>query len=556
MTNNYQYTYHKEIKCAEVTDVIHNIKALTFERTPTAAVVAYLAARYSRSALSIVETYNELLTKDIKVVDTNVVITEKQQNKKSEVISEKQLEAIFHGYGHKSVGDQAELIICLENIPQYTIEVLFNWIPVIAGQVRSTRYQDFTVNADEHIFVDIPEYLNIPKSWIDDYKDLLNGQLVIFKELLEITKEMQGEVFGVTDESSKEVKVTNKSRSLDTARYLLPMGLRTSAALFISATQLCDIIGTLLGSTNVYNVATGKLLLNLVTNPEYDYNKQAASLIRHTKPKLNNFNIDSEIFNIIDCENLDPIYEHKKDPLDSVVAESACNYYHLFTHAIQLRFPRISDIYFIESDEAILTGIVNKIGEAIFNTNRFDLPGPISQTGTVGFFGLMDIGSARDLNRHRSAKRFFAYLSDIYPTVEDLEDENISAKYTLCPYLYHEELQDLKVTYEEVLTTYYFAIQRLIIKGKNLNISETVLNEFTKYLLPMAHLVNYSFYTDYKNLIYTSQLRVAPGGHIAYREIVYKWVEELTDDCEFFSPLLLNLPYPDRFNSEQYFDRS
>ena len=100
------------------------------------------------------------------------------------------------------------------------------------------------------------------------------------------------------------------------------------------------------------------------------------------------------------------------------------------------------------------------------------------------------------------------------------------------------------------------SIQRLIIKGKNLNISETVLNEFTKYLLPMAHLVNYSFYTDYKNLIYTSQLRVAPGGHIAYREIVYKWVEELTDDCEFFSPLLLNLPYPDRFNSEQYFDRS
>jgi hypothetical protein len=210
----------------------------------------------------------------------------------------------------------------------------------------------------------------------------------------------------------------------------------------------------------------------------------------------------------------------------------------------------------MENEDHILNSIVMKISEIIFNCNRFDLPGPISQNGPVGFSGVMDIGSARDLNRHRSAKRFFPYLSDAYPTLKDLEDESVSSKFTLCPYLYLRELKFLKLDYDQFLHEHYLNIQRLIEFGKVLKIDKKILNEFTKYLLPMGHLVNYSFYTDYKNLMYIADLRTAPGGHIAYREIVYKWIEVLAEDSEFFKPLLLNLQSVDRFSIPEYFDRS
>ena len=85
---------------------------------------------------------------------------------------------------------------------------------------------------------------------------------------------------------------------------------------------------------------------------------------------------------------------------------------------------------------------------------------------------------------------------------------------------------------------------------------EELSREYTKYLLPHAHSTRYCFYASFDDLQYTINLRVKPGGHIAYRELVYSWLELLNDmDC-IWSSLLESIPEPDIHSREQFLDRS
>jgi thymidylate synthase ThyX len=540
--DRYTFTYHDDIKCAELVDNEYKIKAVTFERTPKASVVAYLAARYSRSSESIVDTFKQLLNEGEEPIEN---------------ISERRLESIFHGYGHRSVGDAAEIVICLEGISLYQAEVLWNWIPVVSGQARSTRYQDF-ITVDKSLVTEVPETLGLPKAWVDLYKDILDEQIVAFSTLYAQTEQDQAVAYNVNLDNKKD-KETNRVRALDTARYLLPLGLRSSVALFINATNLSDIISNLLGSSNLYNNAVGKLLLELMTNKEYEYNKQAESLIRHTDPKYTYYKLESQLKDLILGEGFYYIADNCKSILNSISVTSQASIYNILTHIIQLAYPRILDLDIqadLDADQA--KRLLTQVSDIIFNniTDR-DQPSPIVQTCCLGFYGLMDIGSARDLNRHRSTKRFFAYLSDQYPTYIDLLTTNVSSKYTISPYLETKpELQYLAIEYEQCLSNYYFKIQQLITLGLDHNIPEDILNEFTKYLLPMGHLVNYSIYGDLKAVSYIAHLRTRPGGHIAYRMIVNEWVTQLAQESDFFLPLLQNLGSVDPESNEEYLNRS
>lgn len=541
----YSFTYHNDIKCAELVDNEYKIKAITFERTPKSSVVAYLAARYSRSSEPITDTFKKLL---------------KEGDESIEDISERRLEAIFHGYGHKSAGDQSEIIICLENIPLYTIEVLFNWLPVVAGQARSTRYQNFIKTEDSaSIVVDIPSSLNLPPEWVALYKDVLENQITIFNRLYIETETEQAVAFEVDIENNKKDRECNRVRALDTARYLLPLGLRSSVALFVNATNLSELIANLLGSSNTYNVATGQLLLNLLTNKEYKYNKQAESLIRHTEAKYTYYKTDALLRDLVLAEGFNYLGDNCKSILDSIVVDSQATIYSVLGHAIQLAYPRLLDLDInndLNKDQ--LKRLLDKISEIIFNNSTDkSLPNSIIQTSSIAFYGLMDIGSARDLNRHRSTERFFAYLSDVYPTYEDITSTNVTSKFAISPYLAAKpKLCFLEVEYEHMLSSYYFQIQLVMMMGRQCNIPLEILNEYGKYLLPMAHLINYSIYADLKDIIYISHLRTRPGGHIAYRMIVNEWITQLAQQSDFFNPLLQQLSSVDPYDNEQYLNRS
>jgi len=176
--------------------------------TKQPSINAYLGARYSRSADSIIDIASE-------IIENNTDAAER-------------LEKIFAGYGHKSVGDMADLFVCLENIPMYTAMKIFHITPVISGQERSTRYQNFQD----------PNFIKIPKEVCNnyevsrEYERIVLKQMKDYRELLGPTRDALKKHFRINEESKQEISAL-KARSFDVARYLLPFGLSTSAAVLV-----------------------------------------------------------------------------------------------------------------------------------------------------------------------------------------------------------------------------------------------------------------------------------------------------------------------------------
>ena len=134
-----KYAFHKDFHIASIESEadwqqlrVNTLIQNTEAKQPS--INAFLGARYSRSADAIVDIAREIY--------------------ESGKDASQRLEAIFFNYGHKSVGDMADLFLCLENIPIISAQRFFYLNPVLAGQERSTRYQDFSK----------PKFINFPKA--------------------------------------------------------------------------------------------------------------------------------------------------------------------------------------------------------------------------------------------------------------------------------------------------------------------------------------------------------------------------------------------------------
>ena len=146
------HSQHQQLK-------VHTLLQDVKQKKPS--INAFLGARYSRSADSVVDIAREIMNQGTD--------------------ASKRLETIFYGYGHKSVGDMADLFLCLENVPMITAMRLFNHNPVLAGQERSTRFQNFQNPA----FIKLPSKIKDKKILlVDEVDDTRLTLSYCLKELL------------------------------------------------------------------------------------------------------------------------------------------------------------------------------------------------------------------------------------------------------------------------------------------------------------------------------------------------------------------------------------
>jgi thymidylate synthase ThyX len=126
--------------------------------------------------------------------------------------------------------------------------------------------------------------------------------------------------------------------------------------------------------------------------------------------------------------------------------------------------------------------------------------------------------------------------------------------YYLCPYLYIKEANTLRKKYSEYLEHTYQRIKDWRKKAKKV-LSNTLLDEYTKYLLPMAHATRYRFSADLDSLQYTADLRTRNGGHIAYRELSYSWIAKASVEDPLLQRFVSKIEKPDFKSKEQFLDR-
>ncbi len=528
-------TFRKDLQIASVRSesVWNKFKVHTLLQNPSQkqpSINAYLGARYSRSSDSIVDIAKEIIDNNTDAAD--------------------RLEKIFHGYGHKSVGDMADLFVCIENIPMFTAMKIFYLNSVISGQERSTRYQNF----------ESPEFVKIPKDLCKDtdirkeYDKIMLKQMADYRNLLKKTKLVLKENFKINEENQSEVAAW-KSRSFDVSRYLLPYGLQTSLAAVMSARNWSELISYFNANDCVVDNEVANLLMNLLGESNIEirgYIREADGLIRHTDANCCRRNSTKSILQYL----RNKISQQKRYESNGCEVDSCKITYNnnpieaMITHYELLLNPLGSkqELEFDEQDQIAF-------GEKIFeNHDHHNLIGNIGQSGAIKIEGMATLGTLKDLNRHRSLERYMPIFHDDINIDNELDRDDKEC-FFLCNYLELKGFEKLRKEYEEALSETYKMIKNWRRVSKQF-MSEEVSSEYTKYLLPHAHSTKYCFYGSFDDLQYTINLRVRRGGHIAYRVLVYKWLELLSALDPIWKPLLSNTEKPDAKSKTQFVDRS
>lgn len=528
-------TFRKDIQIASIESEddwnqfkVHTLLENVNQKQPS--INAYLGARYSRSSDSVIDIASEII--------------------KNNTDAAQRLEAIFHGYGHKSVGDMAQLFVCIENVPMFTAMKIFYLNSVISGQERSTRYQNF----EEPKYIKIPNEICNDKKIRDEYENIILKQMNDYSILLKKTKEIFKEYFNI-DENIKEEKSALQARSFDCARYLLPYGLQTSMAAVMSARNWSELISYLNAGDNIVDREVGKLIYNLLGDSDIEisgYVREADGLIRHTEANYSRKNSTKEIL-----EYLRKKVSAQRQYINQGSESDSCSISYndnaveeLFTHYELLINPLGSEneLEFDDEDSEY-------IGEVLFrNHNQHSLIGNLGQGGAIKIEGMSALCTLKDLNRHRSFERFIPLLHDEIDIDNELNRDSKDC-FFLCNYLDIPEMSELKKEYEKALIGTYNMIKRW--RNDSLKVmSDEYSLEFTRYLLPHAHATRYCFYASIDDLQYTINLRSARGGHIAYRVLMYKWLELLNSNDSIWYSLLKKIEMPDPASRNQFIDRS
>jgi thymidylate synthase ThyX len=507
---------------------IHTLLQNSEAKQPS--INTYLGARYSRSADSIIDIASEIV--------------------KNNTDAAERLEKIFAGYGHKSVGDMADLFVCIENIPMTVAMRIFYTCPVVSGQERSTRYQNFQ-NPD---FVKIPKEVCEDRELRKEYERIMLKQFKDYRELLGPTKEALQKFFKINEDSTQETSAL-KARAFDTARYLLPYGHNTSSAYLMSARSWSDLISLMCASDSVVDNEVSNLLLNILGDSNLEargYIKEADGLIRHTDANCCRKDSTQRIIELIGKElSREQVSDLPESETEAIkISYSPDCMEALLSHYEGLLNPLGSkkEFEFSENDQ-------ERIGEIIFEKHdHHNQLGNIGQSGAVKIEGFASLGTLKDLNRHRSMERFVPLLHDHIDMDQELGRRNDQCYY-LCNYLEINSFNKLRKEYEAKLDETYERIREWRKMAKE-RISKEVCDEYTKYMLPYAHSTRYIYYGSFDDLQYVINLRTRNGGHISYRKLTYEWLRSLTYIDPIWRPLLKKIIEPKIDDKHQFVDRS
>lgn len=483
-------------------------------------VLAVGMAKYSRSALSIKETINEL------------------SEEKSAEFHEKWV----IGYGDASVADMAQVQIACENVSILASKVIED-NRLGSFQEKSTRYQKFDRGrfykpgkimqanpALGQLYDDHCNYL------FDQYVVILDKMTAYFMQKFPKPAEMKDNIY-----ASKV-----KARALDVARYVLPVSTLTNLGFSINARSLRHAISKMLGHhldeikeiglevknaalEAAYNPQQTKInnflaQMKASNNPELKAKaeeiskllslqvKGAPTLIKHTEPKeylqkikqmskeytesivrFNDMDVEKEIkdankvygVDFVDIANERLSYE---DELIATILYEKSRY----------SFRQILDVVkslTTEKKQEIISSSGNLRGQFDWFSRHYEVPG-----GLI-FDTFMDYGCFRDIQRHRLCTQINQELSIDHGYYVPKELTEAGAEGIL-----HEAMK------------------------KNIEAYNRIAQEFpaeAQYVIALGFKKRTLFKMNFRELNHIIELRSKPGGHIAYRWLVYEMYEQI-----------------------------
>src|SRR5450631_3251824 len=219
-------------------------------------IQAYAMAKYSRSALSMKESLQEI-----------------NQQK-----AEKFLNTFYFQYGHRSIADLAHIALAIERLSILAAIAVADE-PRWDGQERSTRYQDF-----KHARYFTPDFGETrleagdsPAALARDvYRETMEGLFAQYETLSARMFRYLCDITAKPDEMKQEAyDRTLRARAFDYSRYLLPLSVNTSLGEIVNARTLEMQVSHLLSHTHKEVRHLGVLLKNAATSPAYNVNQES-----------------------------------------------------------------------------------------------------------------------------------------------------------------------------------------------------------------------------------------------------------------------------------------
>ncbi len=468
-------------------------------------VLAYAMAKYSRSALSMRESLNEI----------------------SAQRAEQFLNTFYFQYGHRSIADLAHIAFAVERLSLLAAIVLVDeqrW----DGQERSTRYQNFMKSGWY-----LPDFgTDTASSKL--YTETVDNLFAAYQRTTAAVHDaLRDRVARPEAMKPDAYERTLKARAFDVARYLLPLATNTSLGQIVNARTLETQVSRLLSHPIAEVRDLGLKLRDAATGPAWNVNAQAgAAFVQKlaADPELS-----AEAANLLTREvRTAPTLVKYAEPnqyliqtrseLESVAAE-------LLTGRLPEPAPVVDLVERTESLEVelaatliywashhpyrqvrdIVAGLsgarVSEIIElGLKHRGRHDEALRAFHAGAALRFDiLMDIGGFRDMHRHRRVtqiKQGFTALHG-YETPHSGDAAGL-------------EEAGILPDYQAAIEAAHTASAR-IAAGTAPEAAQSAL-----YLLPMATRVRCLFKMDFAEAQYISELRSAPAGHFSYRRVAWE----------------------------------
>jgi thymidylate synthase ThyX len=471
-------------------------------------VQAYAMAKYSRSAQSMLASIGEISTQR----------------------AEEFLNTFYFQYGHRSIADLAHLVLGVEDVSilaaiRVVDEQLWD------GQERSTRYQPFKKTGyftpDELEGTPRERYQAAADALFAAYADLTDRLLALLVEKVERPEGMDPKAF----------ERTLRARAFDVTRGLLPLATITSLGQVVSARVLERQISRLLSDELPEVRRIGEALQQACREPAvqplsespgqngsvsnghapHDDVRAAPTLVKYTAPST--YQIETRATMERLATDLlaglgTPDRAHTVELGDATSPEDEV------VSTLLYRYDRTGHSYRqiqacvrslpSERKQAVLTAAIAHRGP------HDDLPRELQAGYALAFDLLMDLGSFRDLHRHRRC---------IQIVQEPTPDHGADPAAEIFPRAFGEEIGQAALAaglgepYEAALETGLAASRDLV--------GEAPLA--APYLLPLAARTRALFKMDAAQAVYISELRTGEGGHFSYRRVAWEMYRALAE---------------------------
>jgi thymidylate synthase ThyX len=466
-------------------------------------VQAYAMAKYSRSALSMRESLKEITAQK----------------------AEKFLNTFYFQYGHRSIADLAHIALAIEKLSilaAITVADEQRW----DGQERSTRYQDFKKSGYY-----VPDFIGDEQAQ-SLYRNTMDGLFEVYQALSQRTYEYLVEITPRPEDMKPDAyERTVRARAFDIARYLLPLGTNTSLGEIVNARTLETQIAHLLSQAHAEVRNLGELLKKAALSPAYNVNHDAleelVGEIREVSPELaakaeeqllkevrvaptlvkyanpNPYEIEtrralrqaavevigktqiapSKLVDLLDEESLEV-------ELASTLLYEHCHYpYRQVRQAVQAAGEKIRR-------EIIDLGLRGRGAHD-------EMLRPFSAGQQFRFDILMDIGGFRDMHRHRRCIQIGQGFTTRhgYDTPPEIDAAGARGGY------------------DAAMKNAALAVEQIARRPGE----ETVEN--SQYVIPLGYRKRTLFKMDFAEVVYISELRTGPAGHMSYRSVAYAMYE-------------------------------